>query len=149
MCVALHHVSSPQYARCLGAVYLRLIGRPREVYEYLEPLYNDYRKLRLMTSEGKYVLTHVDEFVDSLLNSDSVCGTLALPRLPKRWELEKSSGVRKSFCHSPKIIRRAHSCLYACMRTVHLVHHRLTLRSLCVCVCVCVCACVRVCTCLE
>ena len=64
------------------------------MYEYLEPLYNDYRKLRLMTSEGKYILTHVDEFVDSLLNSESVCGTLTLPRLPKRWELEKSSGVR-------------------------------------------------------
>lgn len=117
MCVALHHVSSPQYARCLGAVYLRLIGRPREVYEYLEPLYNDYRKLRLMTSEGKYVLTHVDEFVDSLLNSDSVCGTLTLPRLPKRWELEKSSGVRKSFCHSPSVEHTA-VCMRACARSI-------------------------------
>ncbi len=28
-----------------GAFYLRLVGRPKEVYQYLEPLYNDYRKV--------------------------------------------------------------------------------------------------------
>ena len=26
---------------------MRLVGRPIEVYQYLEPLYNDYRKIRL------------------------------------------------------------------------------------------------------
>ncbi len=30
-----------------GAFYMRLVGRPLEVYQYLEPLYNDYRKVRL------------------------------------------------------------------------------------------------------
>ena len=30
-----------------GAFYMRLVGRPIEVYQYLEPLYNDYRKIRL------------------------------------------------------------------------------------------------------
>ncbi len=29
-----------------GAFYMRLVGRPLEVYQYLEPLYNDYRKVR-------------------------------------------------------------------------------------------------------
>lgn len=29
---------------------MRLVGRPLEVYQYLEPLYNDYRKVR--TSGG-------------------------------------------------------------------------------------------------
>ncbi len=28
-----------------GAFYMRLVGRPLEVYQYLEPLYNDYRKV--------------------------------------------------------------------------------------------------------
>ena len=53
-----------KYARCLGAMYMRLIGRPAEVYQYLEPLYNDYRKIRVMTTEGRFVLSHVDEFID-------------------------------------------------------------------------------------
>ena len=30
-----------------GAFYLRLVGRPLDVYQYLEPLYNDYRKVGL------------------------------------------------------------------------------------------------------
>lgn len=29
-----------------GAFYMRLVGRPLDVYQYLEPLYNDYRKVR-------------------------------------------------------------------------------------------------------
>lgn len=28
-----------------GAFYMRLVGKPMEVYQYLEPLYNDYRKV--------------------------------------------------------------------------------------------------------
>ena len=35
-----------KYVRALGAYYLRLTGRPVEIYQYLEPLYNDYRKVR-------------------------------------------------------------------------------------------------------
>ena len=35
-----------RYVRLLGAFYLRLVGRPAEVYQYLEPLLNDYRKVR-------------------------------------------------------------------------------------------------------
>jgi len=91
-----------KYARCLGAMYMRLIGKPMEVYQYLEPLYNDYRKIRVMTTDGRFVLSHVDEFVDGLLSSDVVYA-VTLPRLPKRWELEKSSKVR------PWHPRRPHS----------------------------------------
>lgn len=35
-----------RYVTVLGAVYLRLVGRPTEVYSLLEPLYSDYRKIR-------------------------------------------------------------------------------------------------------
>jgi pre-mRNA-splicing factor 38A len=36
-----------RYLRALGAFYLRLVGNAKEIYQYLEPLLNDYRKLRL------------------------------------------------------------------------------------------------------
>ena len=29
---------------------MRLVGRPLEVYQYLEPLYNDYRKVERVPS---------------------------------------------------------------------------------------------------
>lgn len=38
-----------RYVRALGAFYLRLTGRSKEIYQYLEPLLNDYRKLRVRT----------------------------------------------------------------------------------------------------
>ncbi|CAO3675504.1 unnamed protein product [Umbelopsis ramanniana] len=41
--------NSRRYLRALGAFYLRLVGSAKEIYQYLEPLLNDYRKLRLQT----------------------------------------------------------------------------------------------------
>lgn len=37
---------APSPATASGAFYMRLVGRPSEVYSYLEPLYNDPRKVR-------------------------------------------------------------------------------------------------------
>jgi pre-mRNA-splicing factor 38A len=34
-----------KYVRALGAFYLRLTGRPKDIYELLEPLYHDNRKV--------------------------------------------------------------------------------------------------------
>lgn len=53
----------------------------------LQPLYNDYRRVRQRTPDGRFALTHVDSFVASLLGSDSCCD-ITLPRLPHRWTLE-------------------------------------------------------------
>ncbi|KAK8461896.1 hypothetical protein SEVIR_1G112200v4 [Setaria viridis] len=78
-----------KYVRVLGAFYLRLTGTVADVYQYLEPLYNDYRKLRHKLSDGQFALTHVDEFIDELLTKDYSCDT-ALPRIQKRWVLEAS-----------------------------------------------------------
>lgn len=39
--------------RILGAFYLRLTGSDTDVYHYLEPLYNDYRKLRRKLADGR------------------------------------------------------------------------------------------------
>ncbi|KAL3810630.1 hypothetical protein ACHAXA_008154 [Cyclostephanos tholiformis] len=71
-----------KYVRALGAFYLRLTGRPCEIYELLEPLYNDFRKLRYREMD-RWKLTHVDELIDELLFSDRYCG-IALPHLPRR-----------------------------------------------------------------
>jgi pre-mRNA-splicing factor 38A len=78
-----------KYVRVLGALYLRCVGRPADIYSYLEPLYVDYSKLRVRTFEG-WTLTHVDEFVDELLTEDYSCD-IALPHLPKRWHLEQQN----------------------------------------------------------
>lgn len=41
-----------RYVRALGAMYLRIVGTPLECYKYLEPLYNDYRKLKMKNRQG-------------------------------------------------------------------------------------------------
>ena len=41
-----------RYVRCLGAMYLRIIGTGLECYKYLEPLYNDYRKIKFKNRQG-------------------------------------------------------------------------------------------------
>jgi len=76
-----------KYARLLGAFYLRLVGRPPEIYQYLEPLYNDYRRVREVLPDGSYRLTHVDEVVHAMLSQDYKFD-IALPRLPLRKTLE-------------------------------------------------------------
>lgn len=43
-----------KYLRALGAFYMRLVGTSAEIYKYLEPLYNDCRKMkRLNNQESK------------------------------------------------------------------------------------------------
>lgn len=67
----------------LGAFYLRLVGRALDVYNYLEPLYNDYRRVRTRLADGSFALTHVDELIDEMLHSDYLFD-IALPRLQRR-----------------------------------------------------------------
>ncbi|KAK4748799.1 hypothetical protein SAY87_015385 [Trapa incisa] len=86
-----------KYVRVLGAFYLRITGTDADVYRYLEPLYNDYRKVRQKSPEGAFSLTHVDEVIDDLLTKDYSCD-IALPRIKKRWTLESFGSLdpRKS-----------------------------------------------------
>lgn len=44
-----------RYVRVLGAFYLRITGSDTDVYQYLEPLYNDYRKLRSKLADGRKI----------------------------------------------------------------------------------------------
>ena len=59
-----HHCPDLCLARRAGAFYMRLVGRSQDVYQYLEPLYNDYRKVRVRNLAGRQELTHVDEVSD-------------------------------------------------------------------------------------
>lgn len=103
-----------RYLRALGAFYLRLVGRPLDIYQYLEPLLNDYRKLKMRGLGGTdpshtrepagsmrglmnlsvvrvrvpgWKIVHMDEFIDELLTGDYSCD-VALPHLIKRHLLE-------------------------------------------------------------
>jgi len=78
-----------KYLRALGACYLRISGRPMKVYQTLEPLFADYRKLRYRNIQGKLSLIHMDEFIDWLLREETVCD-VTMPRLPKRDALEET-----------------------------------------------------------
>ncbi|ETN71939.1 WD domain, G-beta repeat protein [Necator americanus] len=69
-----------KYARALGAMYLRLTFTSVEIYKYLEPLFNDYRKLRYMNKQGRFELVYMDEFIDNLLREERYCD-IQLPRL--------------------------------------------------------------------
>lgn len=77
-----------KYVRALGGLYLRLTGRPQDIYEELEPLYRDYRKLRSRLWSD-WSMTHMDEFVHQLLTETTCCG-ITLPRLPKRETLQEA-----------------------------------------------------------
>ena len=75
-----------KYLRALAAFYIRLAWEPQEIYETLEPLLLDFRKIKRRTREG-FALTYMDQFIDDLLTKDRVCAT-ALWKLPNRAMLE-------------------------------------------------------------
>lgn len=79
-----------KYVRALGAFYLRLTGTSMDCYKYLEPLYNDNRKLRQQNRAGQFEIIHMDEYIDELLRSDRVCDII-LPRVQKRSILEENN----------------------------------------------------------
>lgn len=72
-----------KYLRLLGAFYMRLTGRAVDVYQFLEPLLNDYRRVRLRLPNGNFVLSHIDELIDEMLRKDYMFN-ITLPRLPDR-----------------------------------------------------------------
>jgi pre-mRNA-splicing factor 38A len=81
-----------KYLRALAAFYVRLTDKSHQVYMKLEPLYNDYRKLRILSPDGTYSITHMDEYIELLLNSESVYD-ITLPKLTKRAVLEQSQEI--------------------------------------------------------
>ncbi|CAG8556510.1 5281_t:CDS:2 [Acaulospora colombiana] len=82
-----------KYLRALGSFYLRLVGTSLEIYQNLEPLLNDYRKLRKRTMDGEFMIVCMDEFIDELLREERACDII-LPRLTKRYVLEESKELK-------------------------------------------------------
>ena len=78
-----------KYVRALGAFYMRLVGTSAECYRYLEPLYNDYRKIRFQNKEGNFEVIFMDDYIDQLLREERFCDVI-LPRLQKRQVLEEA-----------------------------------------------------------
>ncbi|XP_029662080.1 pre-mRNA-splicing factor 38A [Formica exsecta] len=79
-----------KYVRALGALYMRLTGSSLDCYKYLEPLFNDNRKLRIQNKQGVFELVHMDEFIDHLLREERCCDVI-LPRIQKRYVLEENN----------------------------------------------------------
>jgi hypothetical protein len=78
-----------RYIRLLGAFYIRLTASPKDCYELLEPLYLDYRKLRMKGADNTFSLVHMDECIDQLLNEKQFCN-IHLPPMVKRYKLEEA-----------------------------------------------------------
>ncbi len=83
-----------KYVRALGALYLRLTGKAVDIYTYLEPLFNDNRKLRKRGVQGWSLIT-MDSFAEELVMGTHCCD-IALPRLAPRFHLEKQ-GLLKPY----------------------------------------------------
>lgn len=49
-----------KYLTALGIFYLRLVLKPPEVYQILEPFYNDNRKLRVRDTAGIFSILYID-----------------------------------------------------------------------------------------
>jgi len=81
-----------KYVRCLGAYYMRLTGTSLDCYKYLEPLLNDYRKIKFQDKNGNFHLKHVDEFIDDLIREERVCDVI-MPRVQKRHVLEENEMI--------------------------------------------------------
>nr|CAG4649699.1 EOG090X0DXI [Scapholeberis mucronata] len=81
-----------KYVRALGAFYMRLVGTSVEIYKYLEPLYNDYRKIRIQNKDGNFELLYMDDFIDHLLRDERYCDVI-LPRIQKRQVLEEANEI--------------------------------------------------------
>lgn len=89
-----------KYVRALGALYMRLTGSSLDCYKYLEPLFNDNRKLRLQNKQGAFELIHMDELIDHLLREERCCDVI-LPRIQKRHVLEENNelGILSVTCN--------------------------------------------------
>ena len=66
----------------------------KQIYEKLEPMLSDYRRMAIRSSQG-YQIIHMDEFVDQLINQEIVCN-VNMPRLSKRYVLEED-GLLKPY----------------------------------------------------
>lgn len=53
-----------KYVNALAMFYLRMVGKPAEVYSIIELFYSDFRKLRIRNMSGSYSIIYMDEFAE-------------------------------------------------------------------------------------
>ncbi|ANQ08126.1 Uncharacterized protein PCOAH_00026630 [Plasmodium coatneyi] len=82
------------YLRALGIFYLRLIGKSLEIYQYLEPILFDYRKMRIRLQNGTFEKIYMDVFVDNCLVMSNFLD-VDFPSLTKRQVLEDNNLLEK------------------------------------------------------
>ncbi|SAM83679.1 related to PRP38A-pre-mRNA-splicing factor [Ustilago bromivora] len=100
-----------KYLRALTAFYIRLTCKSTEVYQLLEPILEDGRKLRWRRGDGGYEVLHMDEWVDMLLREERVCDII-LPRLSKREVCQVRDGL------APRI-SKLETCLIRTLESNH------------------------------
>ncbi|CAJ0947712.1 unnamed protein product, partial [Mesorhabditis belari] len=86
-----------KYIRALGALYLRMVFPSLDtldIYNYLEPLYSDFRKLRVVIWAVGFELMYMDDFIDMLLREESVFD-IQMSRLQKRIALEEIAAIEE------------------------------------------------------
>ena len=88
------YLSDPdlKYLRALTALFIRFAYPPVKIYNKLEKLYCDYKKLVILKSKG-YAIIHMDEYIDSLLNEEHIF-EISLPKIPKRNVLEENGELK-------------------------------------------------------
>lgn len=85
------YLSNPdhKYLTAIAAFYVRLAAKPKDVYRFLEPLYEDYRKICLRSVDGTFTVIHMDVYINELINNDTCLG-VTLPKIPSRTVLADS-----------------------------------------------------------
>ncbi|EER05358.1 conserved hypothetical protein [Perkinsus marinus ATCC 50983] len=91
-----------RYLRALACTYLRYIGRPDEIYNWLEPVLWDYRQIVVRKLDGSFEISNLDTWVNTLLTEDEII-TLGLPKLPQRHILEEREAL-KPFNWPPEVV---------------------------------------------
>ena len=88
------YLSDPdlKYLRALTALFIRFAYPPVKIYTKLEKLFCDYKKLVILKSKG-YAITHMDEYIDQLLNEEHIF-EISLPKIPKRSVLEENGSLQ-------------------------------------------------------
>ncbi|KAF4680852.1 Piwi-like protein 2 [Perkinsus olseni] len=91
-----------RYLRALACTYLRYIGRPEEIYNWLEPVLWDYRQIVVRKLDGSFEISNLDTWINTLLTEDEII-TLGLPKLPQRHILEEREAL-KPFDWPPEVV---------------------------------------------
>ena len=83
-----------KYLRALTVFYIRLTYNSLKIYNKLEKLYNDYKKLVYIDNSGEYKIIYMDELVENLIENESVFD-IVLPKIIKRSVLEENGQLKE------------------------------------------------------